>query len=419
MAQVTITQDNAEQYIKAGKLNPKGKINFGGTRTVNGRTDDDHNNWLYLEDALKQGRKFRFTININDPIQEQNRKVATTTEDFVVETPRIQKETPNKEWYGLKNFEDTFGISLKEAASYLPWIGDGIDIYDSAVDASKGDYSTAGITLAGMLVPNIIEKPLKGLWKWGKNAYLARKLNKSIGIPSTIKLTSKTSQYSPTKEKSGRLIFNERSSKLTEAEIAGDPKIKRNQPNNPSLTNFGELDVLNRENNPNLGNFLGNGVESYAFEKNGRVYKVIMSPFVNLGENLDLNNFYKQYIYSRNKHKGVFEPLKLEGKVKFLNKEYPVASQRKLIPIGNNHFITNEESIKVNNMLEKLMKDNGYKIDNEDSYSLFKDYISKKGRIGDIKYNNMGYTPEGYLRLFDILTDKQGGKLIPRQKHND
>lgn len=79
------------------------------------------------------------------------------------------------------NFEDTFGISGKDAASFIPYVGDAIDTYDIGRDVNNGNYLQAGIGLAALLLPNVIEKPLKSLYKGAKNAWrkFSRDINKS------------------------------------------------------------------------------------------------------------------------------------------------------------------------------------------------------------------------------------------------
>ena len=43
-------------------------------------------------------------------------------------------------------------------------------------------------------------------------------------------------------------------------------------------------------------------------------------------------------------------------------------------------------------------------------------YRNNLGTIGDVSFRNLGYTPEGELRMFDMLAKKNGGKLNLRQK---
>ena len=38
-------------------------------------------------------------------------------------------------------------------------------------------------------------------------------------------------------------------------------------------------------------------------------------------------------------------------------------------------------------------------------------YRNNIGTISDIGFKNLGYTPEGDLRLLDVLAEKNGGKI--------
>lgn len=92
MAVVQLNQDNIQDYIEAGLIDPeKIGINVGGTTTVNGRTDGD-TKWIKLSDAIKGGYKFQFKRNVDKELKPSTRKVATTTEDFVITAPRVKEE---------------------------------------------------------------------------------------------------------------------------------------------------------------------------------------------------------------------------------------------------------------------------------------------------------------------------------------
>lgn len=142
-------------------------------------------------------------INYYDPITGRNYgstmpegKVRITS--FNDLTPKAQDEyrynhptnlpevvvEPNKSYsfmdnlsQGYNNFEDTFGISGKDAVSFVPYVGDALDLYDIGDDLNKGNYLSAGIGIGALLLPNIIEKPLKMIFRKGKN--LIRRYNKA------------------------------------------------------------------------------------------------------------------------------------------------------------------------------------------------------------------------------------------------
>jgi hypothetical protein len=48
--------------------------------------------------------------------------------------------------------------------SFIPGVGDARDAFEASAAAAKGDYTTAGVLGAGLLIPNALEKP----YKWFK-----------------------------------------------------------------------------------------------------------------------------------------------------------------------------------------------------------------------------------------------------------
>lgn len=62
---------------------------------------------------------------------------------------------------GAANFEETFGITPRDAAGFIPYVGDALDVKDIGDNLDKGNYTEAGLGAAMLLLPNVIEKPLK------------------------------------------------------------------------------------------------------------------------------------------------------------------------------------------------------------------------------------------------------------------
>lgn len=62
---------------------------------------------------------------------------------------------------GARNFEETFGLPVRDAAGLIPYVGDALDVVDIGKSAYEGDYAEAGLNLASLVIPNLIEKPLK------------------------------------------------------------------------------------------------------------------------------------------------------------------------------------------------------------------------------------------------------------------
>lgn len=79
---------------------------------------------------------------------------------------------------GAANFEETFGLTPKDAAGFLPIVGDAIDLTDIGTDLYKGNYTNAAIGAGLFLLPNVIEKPAKWI-KRSINTY-RRAPNKSL-----------------------------------------------------------------------------------------------------------------------------------------------------------------------------------------------------------------------------------------------
>lgn len=66
------------------------------------------------------------------------------------------------------NYNKEVAKNVTDAASFVPGVGEVIDATIAAQDASEGDYTTAAGLGLGLLIPNVIEKSAKWLWKSGK-----------------------------------------------------------------------------------------------------------------------------------------------------------------------------------------------------------------------------------------------------------
>lgn len=159
----------------------------------------------------------------------------------------VTGKRPQSIWkQGAENFEQTFGISPKEVAGFIPYVGDAIDLGDIGTDLYKGNYKDAAIGAGLFLLPNILEKPAKYLYKGVKKAIksardyrIGRELNSIPLSQSRVKApTSTTISYTPSNRSTerARLDFFERGpANISEAERAGIPKGERNQPMNPPI----------------------------------------------------------------------------------------------------------------------------------------------------------------------------------------
>lgn len=146
------------------------------------------------------------------------------------------------------------------------------------------------------------------------------------------------------------------------------------------------------------------------------------SPLVGLSgyNNFNLNGFSKerigdfirQYINPRNRHP-IFEPIQFEGIVHLDDQVFPVVSQRRLTTFPS--AIPGEQVRRVGEQSQQLMNKHGYK----QVFDLFggfgRGYRNNLGTISDVSFRNLGYTPEGELRMIDMLAEKKGGKLNLKQ----
>lgn len=156
----TINRDNVQYYVDSGLINPsKIKIDLNKTKTAG----DNVHRWVTLADAIKSGYDFNFDYDV----KEIKTPKVTTLPDLVV-NGSSQPTLETKPNYALKNFEDTFGVSARDAASFVPYVGDALDINDIWNNVIGGKYKEAAIGAGMFLVPNIVEKPVKRLWKAGK-----------------------------------------------------------------------------------------------------------------------------------------------------------------------------------------------------------------------------------------------------------
>lgn len=84
---------------------------------------------------------------------------------------------------GSENFEDTFGITPRDVIGFVPYVGDALDAKDIVSNLNEDKYKEAGIGATMLLLPNILEKPLKYVYKSAKNlSKVSRNLSKSRNI---------------------------------------------------------------------------------------------------------------------------------------------------------------------------------------------------------------------------------------------
>lgn len=64
---------------------------------------------------------------------------------------------------------DKVANNIMHALEYAPFVGDGVDIASAIASINEGDYSQAAVLAGLALLPNVIEKPLKGAKKIGRS----------------------------------------------------------------------------------------------------------------------------------------------------------------------------------------------------------------------------------------------------------
>ena len=93
---------------------------------------------------------------------------------------------------GASNFEETFGMTPKEAAEFLPIVGEGIAGYDIQQALRNEEYKKAGLLTAGLLLPFGLEKVAKPLYK-GAKLLRNRQLGKTmLASANEVPVTAKT-----------------------------------------------------------------------------------------------------------------------------------------------------------------------------------------------------------------------------------
>ena len=115
-------------------------------------------------------------VVISDKSKDKTRKVSLKDINWDASSPEAQikiQAIKNKEssWYdyAVRNFEDTFGVSPREVADFIPGIGDVLALIDINSSLNKGNYGEAILNASLLALPDAIEKPIKKGIKYIKN----------------------------------------------------------------------------------------------------------------------------------------------------------------------------------------------------------------------------------------------------------
>lgn len=216
------------------------------TQQMNKRTYTvrDRNTGKEVEFNTRQEADDYISTNYNDPSFYQGE---LSELNVIGRKPRSVIEHIEQ---GAKNFEETFGVSPKTAAGFIPVVGDAIDLADIGTDLYEGNYINAGIGAGLFLVPNIIEKPAKALYRGVRKAIksardykIGRELSKvPLSRSRTKAPVSTTISYTPSNKPAerARLDFLERGpTNISEAERVGIPRGERNNIDNS--TTYGNV----------------------------------------------------------------------------------------------------------------------------------------------------------------------------------
>lgn len=155
--------------------------------------------------------------------------------------------------------------------------------------------------------------------------------------------------------------------------------------------------------NPRFGERLGEGSEQTVFADNSdpeQVLKVYSDRgFKSID---DIRKFHQADIFKRNQLP-LQERIKIEGYVNDGDLKYPVYSQKRLTPIGNNYPSALEWSVWRNEFVPKI-----YEVLKEIGYTVVeRELTNGKLYLCDISPQNVGYDKEGNLRFFDIDVSDQ------------
>lgn len=123
-------------------------------------------------------------VTVNAKKVDKHKKISLKDINWDASSPEAQakiQDSRDKDshWYdyGIKNFKDTFGVNPRSVADWIPGVGDVLALGDVSSALKDKRYKEAALAAGMFVLPNVIEKPIKGLYKYGKNTI--RKLNRN------------------------------------------------------------------------------------------------------------------------------------------------------------------------------------------------------------------------------------------------
>lgn len=152
-------------YIEISKVNPEYALK---------EVRDASGNVLPWEQVLQQMPNYKIAVNEQGvPVAYENK---ITTNEYQGPPVAPQSEYYDQQWLNQekrkqKRLERTQSERqfAKDLVSLIPGIGEGIDAYDFYNDVQDKNYTSAALRGGMYLLPNIIEKPLKYVSKFGKD----------------------------------------------------------------------------------------------------------------------------------------------------------------------------------------------------------------------------------------------------------
>ena len=115
----------------------------------------------YVTANTPKGYCLYYTTNYGTNIDKGQTAILNRNTEREIEKATKQEELAKARLATIQQNKE----ASKEMLSYMPVIGDGMDLYQLGKDAYNGNYLNAGIGLGLLALPNVIEKPIKYVGK--------------------------------------------------------------------------------------------------------------------------------------------------------------------------------------------------------------------------------------------------------------
>lgn len=153
-----------------------------------------------MPEGMSRVRRFE---DLTPQAQDEYMASRPTQLDELVVTPTMTAKDIASGIFSKENW-DAHKEEAIEIASFLPIIGDGIDVYDIGKDVKDGNYLEATLGTGLLVLPNIIEKPLKKGYRFVKSLFK----NKNINKDATERLLKAVQNYKGSTGRAGYGVSN-------------------------------------------------------------------------------------------------------------------------------------------------------------------------------------------------------------------